>query len=380
VNSGSSYTFTITPSAGYYINTIQGCNGTAFTGNSTNTAARTYTTGANTSACTVTASFTALPTYTITTSASGGTISPSGPITGVISGTTRVFTITPNSGSYITSVSGCGGTLSGNTYTTGPITANCTISAIFSTPAIIITATAGSGGTISPSGTITGVTYGSTYTFTVTPDTRYYISSISGCGGTTFTGNSTNTTARAFTTGAITSACTVSATFSMISYTVSTSAGAGGTISPSSTQVDLDRYYTFVVTPNAGYYIASISGCGGTTVTGNSTYTAAYYYTTGGIASACTVSATFSPVVQTYTVTASGSAGGTVSPSSVQVNPGNYVTFNITPSAGYYTSSITNYCGSGTPLMLNSSNTLPSNYTTNAVTRNCSVSVTFAKL
>ncbi|TAN36673.1 hypothetical protein EPN27_01500, partial [Patescibacteria group bacterium] len=45
-------------------------------------------------------------------------------------------------------------------------------------------------------------------------------------------------------------------------YTVSASAGAGGTISPASRTISYGNTTTFTVTPNAGY-TASASGCGG---------------------------------------------------------------------------------------------------------------------
>ncbi len=66
-----------------------------------------------------------------------------------------------------------------------------------------ITATAGSNGTISPGSA--SVNHGSTTRFTVTPATGYSINTVTGCSGS-LTGNT-------YTTGAITRACTVSASF-----------------------------------------------------------------------------------------------------------------------------------------------------------------------
>src|SRR3989344_6038569 len=94
-------------------------------------------------------------------------------------------------------------------------------------------------------------------------------------------------------------------------YTVTGTAGAGGTISPPSRSVNYGSNTTFTVTPNAGY-TASATGCGGS-LSGTT-------YTTGAITGACTVSATFA--VNTYTVTASAGAGGTISPASRSVNYG----------------------------------------------------------
>lgn len=71
-------------------------------------------------------------TYTVTPSAgANGSISPSSPQT-INSGSSAVFTVTPNA-NYVASVGGtCGGTLTGTNYTTNAITANCTVSATFS--------------------------------------------------------------------------------------------------------------------------------------------------------------------------------------------------------------------------------------------------------
>jgi streptogramin lyase/photosystem II stability/assembly factor-like uncharacterized protein len=146
--------------------------------------------------------------YTVTPSAgTGGTISPDTPRTVNYNATTS-FTITPNTGYSISSVTGCGGTLIRDTYTTGAIVADCTVLATFAsnTTTYTVTPSAGSGGSISPSFPQT-VSYNSTASFTVTPDTDYHITSVTGCGGS-LAGNT-------YTTGPITSDCTVSATFSV---------------------------------------------------------------------------------------------------------------------------------------------------------------------
>ncbi|WP_226864701.1 FG-GAP repeat protein [Microbulbifer taiwanensis] len=67
---------------------------------------------------------------------------------------------------------------------------------------------------------------------------------------------------------------------------VSTNAGAGGNISPTSTTINHGDTANFTVTPDADYEIDEVSGCGGT-LSGNS-------YTTGPITAACTVAASFS--------------------------------------------------------------------------------------
>jgi hypothetical protein len=71
------------------------------------------------------------PTFTVTPSAgANGSITPNTAQV-INSGSTTMFTVTPNAG-FTAAVGGsCGGTLVGTTYTTSAITANCTVSATF---------------------------------------------------------------------------------------------------------------------------------------------------------------------------------------------------------------------------------------------------------
>jgi hypothetical protein len=69
------------------------------------------------------------------------------------------------------------------------------------------------------------------------------------------------------------------------SYMVSTSAGSGGTINPSSSSVSDGDTASFTLSPDSGYSIGSVSGCGGS-LSGNT-------YTTGPVTADCTVSASF---------------------------------------------------------------------------------------
>ena len=341
---GASRTFTITPNTGNVVASVlvDGSNVGAVTS---------YTFSNVTANHAISATFEANPnTYTVTPSAgTGGSISPSTPQT-VNYGGTLSFTVTPNTGYGIGSVTGCGGTLSGNTFTTGPITGNCTVSATFAASTYAVTPSAGTGGSISPS-TPQTVNYGETISFTVTPNIGNSISSVTGCGGT-LSGNT-------FTTGPITGDCTVSAAFAAITCIVTPSAGTGGSISPSTPQtVNYDGTISFTVTPNTGYSIGSVTGCGGT-LSGNT-------FTTGPITGNCAVSATFA--ASTYTVTPSAGTGGSISPSTPQtVNYGQTISFTVTPNPGNSIGSVTG-CGG----------TLSGNtYTTGPITGDCTVSATF---
>ncbi|SEH57503.1 hypothetical protein SAMN05660691_00259 [Rheinheimera pacifica] len=70
-----------------------------------------------------------------------------------------------------------------------------------------------------------------------------------------------------------------------VSFTVTATAGAGGTISPGDRAVTTGQSTSFTVSANDGYAIASVTGCGGT-LNGAT-------FTTASISAACTVTAGF---------------------------------------------------------------------------------------
>jgi hypothetical protein len=145
-----------------------------------------------------------------------------------------------------------------------------------------VTASAGTGGSISP--TSDTVAQGETTSFTVTPNEHYSISGVAGTCGGTLSGST-------YTTAPVTADCTVEASFVIDSYTVSTSAGDGGSIDPESATVDHGQTTTFKVIPDDGYGVESVSGCGGSLEPDGATYT------TGVITEVCTVTAGFLPLV-----------------------------------------------------------------------------------
>src|SRR6185437_2424599 len=104
----------------------------------------------------------------------------------------------------------------------------------------------------------------------------------------------------------------------------------GGSVSPWSATVNAGGTTVFTVTPNSGYAISGVTGCGGT-LSGNT-------YTTGPISANCTVTASF---VAQYAVTATAGNGGTISPASAMVNAGGTARFTVTPNSGYTISGVT---------------------------------------
>jgi hypothetical protein len=309
-----STTFSITANSGYTASVSSTCGGIG--GPSSGTGTFVYTTGAITSACSVSATFTAIPpSMSGVVSASSCTI-PAGssscsssinwdtynPIaTSAVTTPTNITVGSGNSGSTTYSVAYGSRTfyLYNNAQLLDQDTANATCVAGTSwvsglcRASLTVTPSAGTGGVISPN-TPASVTYNTTTSFTVTPNTGYS-KAATPITGTCPLGSWSGST---YTTGAVTANCTVIANFTINSYTVSTSAGANGSISPTSATVNHGSATSFTVTPNSGYYIATTSGCNGS-LSGST-------YTTGAITAACTVSATFSATpVMLGTLTAS---------------------------------------------------------------------------
>lgn len=206
----------------------------------------------------ITATFT-LKTYTITASAgTGGSISPSGNVS-VNHGSNQTFTITPNTNYHVADVLVDGNSVGAvTTYTFGNITANHTISASFAmnTYSLSITKTGTGAGTVtsSPAGINCGSDCSESYnantavTLTALPDTNSTFAGWSGaCTGT----GTCNVTMNADKT--------VTATFTLKTYTITTSAGTGGSISPSgNVPVNHGSNQTFTITPNSGYRVADV--------------------------------------------------------------------------------------------------------------------------
>jgi hypothetical protein len=373
--------FTITPDPGYHLLYAGGCDGT-LSQSSLKAAAKkkkkgkvkalsstNYTTGQITENCTVTATF-EINAYTVNAEAGdGGSISPSNAT--VAHGNTAQFTVTPYTGYHVKAVTGCGGSLTEGIYTTGAVTESCTVSASFEINEYTVSTLGGQGGGIAPASA--QVTHGSTVQFTITPDTGYHILSVSGCEGAVVE-RSLKAAAKkkkknkrtqalsgsTYTTGPITGACTVTASFDIDSYTVTADAGPGGSIEPSGgTAVNYGATPAFMVTPNQGYHIKTMSGTCGGSLNGNT-------YTTNPVTENCTVHTEFE--INEYTISTLGGQGGGIAPASAKVNHGETVQLTITHDTGYHIVSVTG-CGG----------TLNGNaYTTGQITENCTISASFA--
>ena len=259
---------------------------------------------------------------------SGGTISPSGTFF-QSQGGSQTFTITPSAG-YTTANVLVDGTSVGavSSYTFSNIAANHTISATFAAggTSYTITASAGANGTISPSGTVT-VSSGASQGFSFTPATGYQVSSV-------LVDGKAVATASSYSFSNVTASHTISVSFAPITYTITPSAGGNGTISPSgAVTVNSGGSQTFMITPAAGYQVASV-------LIDGSSVGALTSYTFSGVRANHTISATFSSA-STFTITPSVGANGTISPATpVKVNSGASQSFTIAPATGYQVSSV----------------------------------------
>jgi PKD repeat protein len=128
-----------------------------------------------------------------------------------------------------------------------------------------ITATAGAGGTITPSGVVP-VAFGANQAFTITNNTGYHITNV-------LVDGSSVGAVPTYTFNNVVTDHTIAASFAITTYTITASAGTGGTISPSgSVNVNESASQTFTITKNAGYHIADVL-VDGSSVGAVSTYT-----------------------------------------------------------------------------------------------------------
>lgn len=140
-------------------------------------------------------------------------------------------------------------------------------------------ASAGEGGTISPSGT-SYVKEGYSKTYTITPSTGYEIDKVTVNG--TSQGAVSSLTLYAY------GSKTIVASFKQIGYTITASAGEGGSISPSGAcSVAYGASQTFAVTPDDGYEVANV-------IYNGESQGAVTSFNTGAVTANGTVSAIFS--------------------------------------------------------------------------------------
>lgn len=287
-----------------------------------------------------------VPQYLVSTQAgAGGSLNPAS--TQVRQGATATFSVTPATGYEIDSVSGCAGSLTGSQYTTGAVNAACTVTASFKKQSFLLTAKAGTGGTITPAEQ--RLSFGDKAQWTVKVQTGYQIDQVSGCNGTL--------SGEIYSVATVTTACEVSASFKKLSYTVSATATAGGTVTPVTQKVEHGNTTTVTLKADSGFAINTATGCNGQ-LQGD-------VYRTGAITADCKVDAVFGPAM--IQVTTTTSSGGKLNLANPKVKYGESLQLTLLPDAGF---DITTASGCGGKLQ-------GAVFTTAPVTAACTVEAKF---
>lgn len=187
-----------------------------------------------------------------------------------------------------------------------------------------ITPTAGANGTISPSAPVT-VSYGSNQTFTMAPAPGYHVADVLVDGVSV--GAVTNYT---FTN--VTANHTIEAIFSD-TYTITASAGANGSITPSGTiSVLQGASQGFTITPDLHYHVANV-------LVDGVSVGAVTNYTFTNVSAYHTIVVNFA--IDTNPITASAGPNGTINPSGdVAVDYGSNQSFSITPANHYHVADV----------------------------------------
>jgi hypothetical protein len=217
-----------------------------------------------------------------------------------------------------------------------------------------ITASAGANGSIAPSGAVS-VANGTDQAFAITPNACYHVADV-------LVDGSSVGAVTAYTFTNVTAPHTIAASFAVDVETITASAGANGTITPSgAVSVDCGSDQAFAITPNACYHVADVLVDGGSVG-------AVTAYTFTNVTGGHTIAASFA--IDIETITASAGAGGIITPSgAVSVDCGSDQAFAITPTGG----------NSVLDVLVDGSSVGPVGaYTFTNVTANHTISATFA--
>lgn len=266
------------------------------------------------------------PGFIISASAgSNGSISPSGEVS-VLSGANQSFTITPDSGHHVTDVLVDGQSVGAVTsYAFNNVSAPHTIVASFAPDTYLITASAGPNGSIVPIGSVS-VDHGQNQTFTITPDNGYNVADVLVDGASVGAVTS-------YTFENVTAVHSISASFAQNAYTITASAGANGSISPSgNVVVNHGNSQSFTLTPNAGYHVLDV-------LVDSVSVGAVTEYTFTDVTSNHTISASFA--TNQYTIESNAGPNGSISPQGqVTVSHGDSQAYTIAAHTGYHVSDV----------------------------------------
>lgn len=244
VNRGADSTFTISPDSCYVVADV------LIDGTSVGPVTSYTFTNVQTSH-TIAASF-AGATYAITASAgAGGSIIPVGSVT-VNCGADTTFTIAPDSCHVLADVLVDGSSVGPLTnYTFRDVQATHTITASFVPATFTIMASAGPGGSISPTDSVK-VNCGADTTFTMAPDPCYTVADVLVDGASVGP-------LMSYTFSSVQAPHTIAVSFVPATYTLTASAGTGGSITPSgAVAINCDGETTFTIASDTSYVVADV--------------------------------------------------------------------------------------------------------------------------
>ncbi|MFT3910448.1 MAG: T9SS type A sorting domain-containing protein [Ferruginibacter sp.] len=333
----NTYTITVNPGTGGSISPVTG----SFTEGSNNTYTITASNGyARTDVIVDGVSVGNVPTYTFTniqanhtisatftptsyivnaSAGANGSISPTG-TSNVSAGVPLTYTITPDACYAIEDVLVDGASVGAvGTYTFSASTGGShTISASFVLRTYTITVNAGANGSITP-GTAS-LNCGSNATYNITPAACYSIADV-------IVDGASQGAISSYTFSNITANHTISATFTLISYTITVNQAIGGSITPVTGSVSCGSDATYTIASNPGYVRTGVI-VDGVPVGNPSTYTF------NNVQADHSITATF--VTSFYSVSASAGANGSISPNGTNnFSFGIPTTYTITPNACY---------------------------------------------
>ena len=212
---------------------------------------------------------------------------------------------------------------------TDPDLGNNTASVSFELLPFAVTASTAVGqGGITPASQ--SVASGADASFTLSPATGWSVDSVIGD-----TCNPINTAGDQWQAANITADCAVEASFVINTYMVTATVGSGeGSISPAGQAVDHGDEAVFMVTPDLGWSVTTVTGDTCTPV-----FDSGDQWVAANITQACTVTANFAQ--DTFTVTASVSSGqGNITPATQNVVFDETASFTVTPDTGWSVDSV----------------------------------------
>ena len=269
----------------------------------------------------------ALNEYDITTAAHGnGSVTPGVHVV-YDPQSSYTFTATPAEGYHISQIMRNNESLvitdpeSAYTETIAPVLSDYNYVAYFAPNIYTVTASCGANGTIDPYGA-QSYEYGATPTYTVTANTGYAIEHVY------VDGTEVTLTNGTYTFAALAADHTITATFAEDNYTITASAGNGGSIDPAGENVVMSgSTVVYTITAATGYEIADVT-------VDNVSVGAVATYTFENVYANHTIAATFNALQ--FTITATAGANGTITPAGVStVAYGATPTYTVTANTGY---------------------------------------------